>query len=338
MGVHLRPMELVRDLAVLMGLGSLAAFVVLFTGRVVFDNLVHESSLSYSTRMVGAAADQGDLSLTSYADGGVAPPAGVQDIVALERTVDTTVLTFGADRLGAATTLFQGALTAGSLCTDGVAIDEATAANLSVGVGDEVTLWWPGDSEARPVHAHVCGVVNPWHPGTSLGARGYVVSSADFIESVQPGVLSTQARTVTAYWFSGAPVGSSSKASAVRGVLASNAGWSAFVWAVALLGLALWSFGVVRVWNAFRSGLAEPWQVLWRLGVHPAVPPLFVSTAVTVMAAAASCASAVIARSFILGWTSLYVTSRQIWLVAAVLVGVSMAISALFVRRYVRRM
>jgi hypothetical protein len=334
---HLKPMELLRDVLVLTAVGSLAAFVVLFTGRVVFDNLLYEASLSYSAQVVDAQPGLGDVDITSYKDGGVAPASGARDIAALQRTIDATVLTFDPGEFADASLLFQGAMTSGSLCQDGIGLDEATAAVLSVAVGDEVTLWWPSDSTARPALVRVCGLLNPWHPDTSLGARGYVVTSAALVASVQPGVLSTMAGSITAYWFSGIPVGSTGKAQVVQGVLATNAGWSAFVWVVALLGLAFWTFGVYRVWNAFRTSLNQAWRILLGLGVRPAVPPLFVLVVVTVMTVAASWASAVIARSFILSWTSLYVTSHEIWLVAAVLVLAALLVSVGFVMRSVRR-
>jgi hypothetical protein len=330
-------MELLRDLVLLTAVGSLAAFVVLFTGRVVFDNLLHEGSLTYSAREIDARPGVGDVEITSYKDGGVAPASGAQDTAALQRTIDTTVLIFAPGKLSDAAVLFGGAMSSGSLCDNGIGLDEATAAAMSVGVGDEVTLWWPADSTARPARVRVCGLLNPWHPDTSLGARGYVVASVALVESVEPGVLSTMAGSITAYWFSGIPVGSAVKANVVQSVLATNAGWSAIIWVVALIGLALWSFGVLRVWNSLRTSLNEPWRVLLGLGVGPAVPPLFVLVIVTIMTMAASWASAVVARAFILSWTSLYVTSQEIWLVAAVLVVAALLVSVVLVTRYVRR-
>ena len=334
---HLKPMELLRDLVVLTAVGSLAAFVVLFTGRVVFDNLLHESSLTYSAQLIDAGPGSGDVEITRYKDGGVAPASGAQDIAALQRTIDTTVLTFAPEELADASALFRGATIAGSLCEDGIGLDEATAAVMSVDVGDEVTLWWPASSTAPPARVRVCGLLNPWHPDGSLGARGYVVTSVALVESVEPGVLSTMPGSITAYWFSGIPAGSTAKAQVVQSVLATNAGWSALVWVVALLGLGLWSFGVFRVWHAFRTSLNEAWRVLVGLGVRPAVPPLFVLVVVTTMTVAASWVSAVVARAFILSWTSLYVTSQEIWLVAAVLVIAAFLVSVGFVRRDVRR-
>jgi hypothetical protein len=333
---HLKPTELLRDLVVLTAVGGLAAFVVLFTGRVVFDNLLHEGSLTYSAQLIDASPGTGDLQLTSYTDGGVASASGAEDIAALQRSIDTTVLMFAPGELTDASVLFRGALTSGALCDNGVALDEATAAAVSVTVGDEVTLWWPADSMARRARVRVCGLLNPWHPNASLGSRGYVVTSVALVESVEPGVLSTMAGSITAYWFSSVPTGSTEKVTVVQSVLARNAGWSAFLWVVAVMGLALWSFGVLRVWNALRTSLAEPWRVLTALGVRPAIPPLFVMGVVTLLAVAATWASALVARAFILAWTTLYLTSAEIWLVAAVLVFGALLISAALVTRYVR--
>ena len=334
---HLKPAEIIRDFFVLIALGSLAAFIILFTGRVIFDNLVHEGSLTYSARQVDARPGQGDLEITSYQDGGIAPSSGARDIAALQRTIDTSILTFPRGELADASALYRDAVRSGSLCDNGIALDEATAAAMSARVGDEVTLWWPADSTARPALVRVCALLNPWHPGASTGARGYVVTSVELVESVQPRALSTKAGNITSYWNTDVPVGSTVKGQAVRNVLATNTGWSAFVVAVTLVGLALWSFGVLRVWSAFRASLDAPWRVLRRLGVRPAVPPLFVSVIIAIMAAGASCASAVVARAFLLAWTSLYVTSLEIWLVASVLIAVALMVTASLVSISVRR-
>ena len=334
LGLHLRPAELARDAVVLLALGGLASFAVLFTGRVVFDNLAHESSLTYDSVVVDGDAPDADVQLVTYAGGAVATAAGVRDVTALQESVDASIVTFPSAGQEGTGTLFGGALVAGTLCADGIGLDEGTAATMGAGVGDEVTLWWPSEPTVAPVSTRVCAILNPWHPGGSLGARGYVVVSAEFVDSRQPGILSSAPGSPSAYWFDSHPVGSTTKSAAVRGVLADNAGWSSLVWAVALLGLGLWSFGVVRVWNAFRTGLGEPWRILGRLGVKPVVPPLFVAVLTTVMAAAASSVSALVARQFILGWTDLYVTARQIWLVATVLLLSSVVISTTFVRRY----
>ncbi|MBI2781629.1 MAG: hypothetical protein HYX55_07530 [Chloroflexi bacterium] len=303
----------------------------------MFDNLVHESSLSYAALVADARPGLGDLAITSYKDGGVAPSSGTDDIAALQRTVDATVLTYGEGELSDAMRLFGGATISGALCDSGIGLDEATAANLSVGVGDEVTLWWPADASARPARVPVCGVLNPWHPEANLGARGYVVTSAALVESMAPGILSSMAGTITAYWFSAVPEASFTKAHVVESVIATNAGWTAFVWLVAFIGVGLWSFGAIRVWNGFRTSLSEPWRVLLGLGVRPALPPLFVLVVVTIMTVLASWASAVIARTFVLSWTSLYVTSQEIWFVAAILGLAALVVSASFVARYVAR-
>lgn len=329
---HVRCAELVRDLALLIAMGGLASFAILFTSRVVFDNVVHELSLSYAAWADGDAPGGSDLRLTTYEDANAAPADATTSLNAMSDSVNVTVVAFPNDP-APASRLLAGSIVTGAICADGVAIDEATASRLDVGVGDHVTLWWAGTTDAAPGQARVCGIANAWHPGSATGARGYLVAASSYLTQVSHGFPQSGTGKVERFWFESQPPGSQSRSETIRGTLFSQAGMSTIVWVIVALGALLWSFAVVRVWRVIRRNLQPAWSVVQGLGVGPSLLPALLGSVVTIMATLAGALSAVVARFFILGWTDLYVAARQIWLVAALMVAVALVLSVVLGRR-----
>ncbi len=313
---HLRWVEVARDLALLTGIGALASFAALFTSRVLFDNLSHEISLNYASRIEGAQNPAGDLQLLMD-DSAVVAPASSRGALHGDEAVNTTVLAFEP---GAPVGRWlAGSVLEGSPCDDGIMLDEATVASLGARVGDELTLWWPDLPGQQSGPVRLCGVLKVWHPENSADTRGYLVASTSYLARSTPAFASLPGGKVETYWFSRVPPGAQTKAAAERAIVREQVGWTRPVGIVVLISAALWIFGVVRVWRWLLSGLEIPWRVLDHLGVRPSVSKGFVGAVTLLLALVGGAASAVLARATILGWTNLFITSRQIIVVAALL-------------------
>lgn len=306
---HLSASAALRDLGLLITLGALASFAILFTTRAVFDDTVHELGLRYQARMLGAPTAAGDLRLDAH-DSAVAAPASAAGGPHGGRTVNLTVLVF--DDGAPVSAWLAGAVRHGHVCRDGMMLDEATAAHFGVDRGDRLTLWWPELSGSPSAVVRVCAILDVWHPGGALGARGYAVMARAPLVSATPAFIGTAPDETMDYWFRTRPPGSESKPGVIGSILADQAGWSTAVIAVALIGAGLWSFGIARVSSAVRRSVETPWRVLGRLGTPPGLLAAFVAAVTLTLASVGSVASAVLARRTIMGWTDLYVTSRQI--------------------------
>lgn len=332
---HTRVGELLRDLVVLAGLGTLSAFAVMFVSRVPYDNVTYESSLVYSARLP-RAEEAADLVLTRYPQADLAPESATANPRVLTESVNVTVLTFPDASLPTSDRLLGGTLKAGHLCTDGVVVDEATAARFEVAPGDSVTLWWPTLDAASPGRVDICGVGGPWHPDESLGSRGYVLAPQGLLASEFEGFPGTLERGATSYWMNAVPEGATSHAEAVRAIMGNDLALSAFVWSIILLGLMLWVTGVARAAQSLRSSLAQPWSVLSSVGTGPHAAASYLFTVVALLSLVASWGAALFARWVVLAWTSLYITTSQIVLVSAALSVVGLVEIGFLARRYAR--
>ena len=313
---HVRWVEVLRDLALLTAIGALASFAVLFTSRVLFDNVTHELSLNYTARLEGSQTQPGDLRLLTYNEAVVAPASSLGALHG-DAAVDTTVLAFEPGQpvgrwLG-------GAVREGAACNDGVLLDEATVASLHARIGDDLTLWWPDLPGQQFGRLRLCGVLDAWHPESSLGARGYLIASTAYLTRVTPAFTSMSDAKVENYWFTRVPPGAQTKSAAVEAIVDEQVGWTRPVGIVVLIGVALWIFGVIRVWRWLLAGLEIPWRVLEHLGVRPIVLKGFAAAVTGALALIGGAASALVARATILGWTNLFITSRHIIAVAAIL-------------------
>lgn len=318
---HLSATAALRDLGLLAAMGALASFAILFTTRAAFDDTMHELGLRYEARMLGVPAAAGDLRLDAYDSAVAASAAGA---VHGGRTVDLTVLVF--DDGAPVSTWLAGAVRGGHICRDGVMVDEATAARFGVRLGDRLTIWWPDLPGSSGAVVRVCAILDVWHPEGALGTRGYLLMARAGLVAAVPAFNGTAPDDTMSYWFRARPPGSESKFAVIAGILADQAGWSTAVLAVVLIGAGLWTFGIVRVWTGLRHGLETPRRVLGHLGAQPPLLAGFVGTVTVGLAAVGSAASAALARTTIMGWTDLYITSRQIVVVVVGLFVLSMAV------------
>lgn len=316
LGRHLRWVEVLRDLALLTAIGALASFAALFTSRILFDNVTHELSLNYTARLEGAQTPPADLRLLIY-NGAVVAPASSLGGLHGDAAVNTTVLAFEPGQpvgrwLG-------GAVQAGAACDDGVLLDEATVASLHARIGDNLTLWWPSLPGQQLGRLRLCGVLNAWHPENAVGTRGYLIASTAYLTRVTPAYASMSDDKVENYWFTRVPPGGQTRSAAILAIVDEQVGWTRPVGIIVLIGAALWIFGVFRVWRWLLAGLEIPWRVLEHLGVRQTVLTGFAAAVTGALALIGGAASALIARATILGWTSLFVTTRHIIVVAALL-------------------
>nr|WP_300145107.1 hypothetical protein [Propionicimonas sp.] len=334
---HLSAFELLRDLAVLVALGLLASFALLFVSRVPFDNLLYETGLGYQSR-VGAQADHGgglvlgvfegefDLSTSSLAPGSTHGDS-----------VNATVELYPDDRGADAARLLGGTLIAGQLCPDGVVIDEATAARFDRSVGDTVVLTWSDspaweddetqieDTEAQ---VRICAIGRPWHPGDSIGTQGYAIWARSAAGTLLPGLADATPSSHATFWLDETVPGATTKAQAIEAVVGQHPSWSAFVVFVACLGIGLWVVGLQRAASGLRESLAAATSIVRALGAPPAgwlVVFLGLSWATALVAAASAAA---LARVVILGWTGLYIAPTQIIVVALALLIVALVFTS----------
>jgi hypothetical protein len=315
-------------------MGALASFAILFTTRTAFDDTMHELGLRYEARMLGVPAAAGDLRLDAY-DSALAAPASAAGAVHGGRSVNLTVLVF--DDGAPVSTWLAGAVRHGHVCADGMMVDEATAAHFGVGLGDRLTLWWPELSGSPSALVRVCAILDTWHPGGAVGTRGYLVMARAPLVAAVPSFIGTAPDETMSYWFRTRRPGSESKPAVIAGILADQAGWSTAVLAVALVGAGLWSFGVARVSSWLTLALETPRRALGHLGAQPRLLAGFVGVVTVGLAALGSIASAVLARTAIMGWTDLYITSRQIVVVVGGLFVLSMVVVLTMTRGGPRR-
>lgn len=323
---HLSVVELLRDLAVLLALGLLASFAVLFVSRAPFDNVRYEAGLDYQAR-VEAAADHDDGLVIDLFDGFELSTRTSSGAHAPKRSVNATAQVYSEGRGVDAARLFAGTLVAGELCAEGVVIDEATAASFGLGVGDTVVVSWRDapDPDTRETPVRVCGIGLPWHPGGDLGTRGYLRWARVTAEALTPGLADADPSSQATFWLDRQVRGGTTKWQSTTAILGRNLPASAFLLAVIGVGAALWIIGLQRATSGLRTSLATPTQILRALG---APPPgwlvVFLGLSWT-MSLLASIGAAVIARAVIRGWTGLWIASTQIVVVALTLFVVALA-------------
>lgn len=329
---HLSLVALARDLAVLAALGLLASFSTLFVSRVPFDNFTYEWSLVYQSQSSGQLS--GDLVISSYGDfelGNKSQSGAGRS----GRSVNATAEVFPGSDTDQASRLFSGTLVTGNMCTDGVVVDEATADALKLDVGGTVVVTWaPVEGENREARAPVCGIGRPWHPGGSVGGRGYLIASRGFVSHAIPGLRGTKQETT--YWLDDAQAGATSKWESTMGVFGEDVAASAFVLVVAVIGFVLWWVGLQRTTSGLRQRLAPVISVLRSLGAPVAGWLWLYSGLLASMALVAAIVAGVVARLVITSWTALYISSDQILVVTVALLGVALVAMLFFGRRMSR--
>lgn len=326
---HLSAFELVRDLAVLVALGLLASFAVLFVSRVPFDNLLYEAGLGYQSRVDAEADHGGGLTLGVFEDFDLST-SGLASGSTNGDSVNATLELYPDDRGADAARLLGGTLIAGELCPDGVVIDEATAARFDRSVGDNVVLtWWDSpDWEADEAEVRVCAIGRPWHLGDSIGTQGYVVWAHSAAEALLPGLAEATPTSHATFWLDESVPGATTKARAIEALFSQHPSWSAFLLFVTCVGVGLWCFGLQRATAGLRESLAAATSIVRALGAPPAgwlVVFLGLSWALALVAAVSA---ATVARAVILGWTGLYIAPAQIIVVTLALSIVALAVTS----------
>lgn len=326
---HLSAFELVRDLAVLVALGLLASFVLLFVSRTPFDNLLYETGLGYQSRVDAEADHGGGLMLGLFEDFELSTsslaPGGTQ-----ARSVNATVELYPDDRGADVARLLGGTLIAGQLCPDGVVIDEATAARFDRSVGDTVVLtWWDSpDWEPDEAQVRICAIGRPWHPGGIGSQAGYVIWARSAAGALLPGLAEATPTSHATFWLDESVPGATTKAQAIEALFSQHPSWSAFLLFVTCVGIGLWVFGLQRATAGLRESLASATSIVRALGAPPAgwlVVFLGLSWATALVAAVSA---AVVARIVILGWTGLYIAPTQIIVVTLALFIVALALTS----------
>ena len=315
---HLRPAALVRDGVLLMAIGALAAFALLYAGRLPFDRTVFTTGLSYSAEQAGTHA--GGLVWTT-AQGYSVTASGNTDGYDARREA-TTVATYDAAETVGVRRLLGGLVRQGGVSADGVLVDEPAAVRMGVRPGDSVTLT-RDDSEAV-VTLRVTGVIAPFHQPEDYGNGGLVVGASALLGEVPP------TASTTTYFPDGGPVGSRTKWQAVAASIEHDVTLGPLVLGLLAIGLALWCIGLARVASEVTAGLRTPLDLLVDLGTHPRIGRAFVVGLVGALALVAGVAAAFGARQLITTWTTFYVTSHQIFAVA-----LTLAVAALLVARLV---
>lgn len=341
---HLSAFELVRDLAVLVALGLLASFAVLFVSRVPFDNLLYETGLSYQSRVNAEADHGGGLVLGVFEDEFELSTSTLTPGSTHVRS-EATMELYPDDRGADAARLLGGTLIAGQLCPDGVVIDEATAARFDRSVGDTVVLTWSNspaweddetqveDTEAR---VRICAIGRPWHPGESIGTQGYVIWARSTAGALLPGLADATPTSHATFWLDESVPGATTKAQAIEAVFSQRPSWSAFLLFVIGVGVTLWVVGLQRATAGLRESLAPATSIVRALGAPPAgwlVVFLGLSWATALVAAASAAA---VARVVILGWTGLYIAPTQIIVVTLALFIVALALTSVLGWRIAR--
>lgn len=326
---HLSAFELVRDLAVLLALGLLASFVVLFVGRTPFDNLVYEAGLDYRSR-VDANADHDHGLVLGLFDGFDLSAAPLAHKHRRVRSVNATTELFPDDRGADAARLLGGTLVAGQLCPDGVVIDEATAATFNRSVGDTIVLTWWGAPDAGSYEAQirVCAIGRPWHPGGDVGNRGYVIWARSAAAAAFTGLATATPSSHATFWLDQSVPGATTKWQATTAVFGQALPVSAFLMFVIGVGATLWFVGLQRATAGLRDSLAAPTSIVRALGAPPAGWLVLFLGLSWVTALVAAVSAATIARTVIFGWTGLYIASAQTVVVTLALFVVALATSS----------
>ncbi len=334
---HLSAFELARDLAVLVALGLLAGFAVLFVSRVPFDNLLYETGLHYESRVEAPADHDGGLALSLFDDFELS--TGTLAVGSTRpRSVGGTVELYPDHRGAEVARLLGGTLVAGEVCPDGVVLDEATAAAFDRSVGDTVVVtWWSSlDEERSEAQLRVCAIGRPWHPGGELGSGGYVIWARSAAEALLPGLSDATPSSHATFWLDESIPGATTKGQALGALFGHDVPVSAFLLFVIGVGATLWVVGLQRATAGLRGSLSAATSIVRALGAPPSgwlVVFLGLSWAMALVAAATA---ATVARMVILGWTGLYIAPTQIIVVTLTLFIVALATTSALAWRIAR--
>jgi len=314
LGRHLRTGPLARDGVLLIAIGALAALALLYVGRLGFDRVVFAAGLNYAAQQAGGR--MGGVTIETLPDYSVSAPRGAGPY---DPTLGaTTVWSFEPSSSDALARLMRGVIRQGGVSPDGVLVDEAAAARMGVRLGDRVTLTRFGTESVWTLP--VAGVIAPFHEAEDYGNGGLVVVSRSLLGEAPP------TGSTTTYFLDAVPPGSQAKWRAVVASVEHEVTLGPLVIGLLVIGLALWSAGLVRVASDVRRGLSTPLGLLVDLGAQPRVGRAFVVGLVGALALVAGVAAALGARRLIVAWTTFYITPQQVFAVA-----LTLALTALLV-------
>ncbi|WP_028708822.1 hypothetical protein [Propionicicella superfundia] len=315
---HLKPAEVARDLVILVLVGALAGFAVLYCSRGWFDRLRWESGLDYAAKSPGTNAD--GLTVATSSEVSTSRPA---DDMFLDSMRPTTWI-YPDGRQADVARLVAGNLVEGTLRDGQAVLDQASAATLGVGVGDELMVEWAPSVDEEPRRTvTVSGIVRPFHLPDNGGNGGLLILSATTAEQTIPGLDMTSLDSTTYDGSAPSGVTSQTHLSALLDIAFGKLAMTPFLWSLILIGLAIWLLGVARVTRTLVDRLSPIASVIVDLGQTPLIGRLFAVFAMALLAGTAAAVASWAAREFIMAWTRFYVTSAQLLVATGVLAGLA---------------
>ncbi len=338
---HLSWRDLVRDLVVLTLAGCLAAFIILFSSRILFDRVYFEAGLDYTTRAElqspapPAAAGLQVLHLRDVQASAAGQASGGSRLGDYERSRQISAFIYdGADRakvvgvLGAS--LVEGEPRAGA-----VLVDEATAAALHSEIGGQIVLSGLDDGVLVETLSTVSGIVRPFHEPDRIADGGLVILDDDVYRAAgwERVPWSEQVDWVVFDPDPSVSGAASSHVASMLAVLRRAPSSTGFILGVGLVGLAVWILAVSRISAGVRDRLAATLAILLGLGFRASAARWGIVGLVGIIAVIASSAASLAAQTVTHLWTGFHVQTPHLVLVVVILSAVAMIVARLRLRR-----
>lgn len=335
---HVPRWSTVRDLALLVAVGSLVGFLIMYVGHASFTKIAFEAALSYGTKVVAQVegASGGLAVVSSTEDVLVADASDRRDdeMLYLPQSASPTLWVYDRADSARVDSLLRHNLFAGDVGAEGAMIDEATAFSLDLDVGDSLVIVGnepQGDADGASVSCvvPVTAILRPSIDAVT-GRPGLVVAAR---EDCVGEVLKTLPGAEVIRFDPDTSTGATSKARALWSLVADVPTATGYVVALTLVALALWLLAIRRVVARQDSALRAPVAVLVALGVAPRRVATFRVVLITVIVSAAGLVAGFVARTAshsIAGW---YFQPGQVWALAALFTAVGVVVARLTRRR-----
>lgn len=337
---HVRIADLVRDLVMLVLVGTLGAFAMLFSARSTFDKVIFEAALDYEWRSSAPAVSDttGALTLEQVSSVSVArlsdTPTGGSRISDFEHSVDVPALCYDPASATQVNQLFAGVLADGVLDARGVTLDEATAYRFGLRVGDEVGLAVSTNAGLVERRYPISALVLPYLPPTASQSSGLVILPQTLFELMRSG-----AGTGTAVTYTSTPVpGALSHDDAIYSAAFGAPDLTAFVGVVLALGIGIWVIGNVRAVGELAQNLAGCARTLFAIGLPRwkiRATVLLIALGLGILAAISAVAAS---AGLVTYWASYYIQWRETVTVAVLLAATSALVVIPFSRRASRQL
>lgn len=331
---HLRAGGLLRDLVMLTLVGGLAAFAVLFAAKPTFDRVVFEASLDYGWRTtlapVRTTSGVGvesvpEISASRLTD----TPTGGSRLSDYEHSVLLPAMVFAPESAARTARVFHRVLADGEFSPQGIEIDQATAHQLRIGVGDDVALVVSTDAGLVEMRYRVAGLLLPYQPPGEAVAGGLVIVPADLFEPLR----AAGAQPAGQVWFSDAEgPGAVSHQSMISAVLFDFPQTTTFVAIILALGVALWALAIARASSDVVHTVGPCARTLLAIGTGPAVIRATLVGTLLLLSTSAALGAVGAAGALITSWANYYIQWREQGAVALILVATSALIIARFTR------